>query len=162
MTVHIEQPKLAFDEISDADLVVLVRVFGLESVSLAFDRNLNEVKRRHAVAAEAVAERAASRVGRATGEKVEIDLFYLKNRVSEMLRPYLEGDQAFDSAKDRKDTLQLAIQFYDLSQKTMAAVREYAETRDMVRAIVDNIRQSPDANNIMQRLLVDPRLRELM
>ena len=156
--MELVESKVAYDELSDAELVAVCRVLGCEQMARLFDQPAPDVNARAKLAGRRMAEKAAN----GTRESDNIDLFYLKNQIGKMLRPYLEDSKTWSTAKDRKEMLNLAIQFYDLTGKTAKVVNEFVGNRDMLRLIIDCIKALPNYKEYLTSIQQDPHIRELL
>ena len=152
------ESNIAYDELSDAELVSVCRVFGCEQVARLFDQPGPDVNARAKLAGRRMAEKATN----GSGESDSIDLFYLKNQIGRMLKPYLDDEKKWATAKDRKEMLNLAIQFYDLSGKTAKVVNEFVENRDMLRMIMTCIKGLPNSTEFLTKIMQDTHIRELL
>lgn len=153
------QPTRDYEAVPDADLLALARVFPQDDVARLFDVPPEKLAKRIARAQHDRAEKAARRPRNAAAP---VDIFFVRERVGDMLRPYLEDPDAVASPRELEKLLGLAIQYTELTEKTWKIVQERMQAREIGRAIFAALDDVPDRLKIIERWKNDPALAEFI
>jgi hypothetical protein len=154
------EPQIPLDNLTPADIAAVARLFGVEQAARLFDIPPAKFKRKlDAARAASVAALDRQTVAAKRYSLFDLDAAFVK--IFSLLAPYLDPDIPAAAPNDMLRIIELGGALVKEAKAIGKDLKEFVESRAVLKHVLDAIAPSPDADAILERLDNDPRFKAL-